>query len=250
MCDKLIYHKSDGTPRRPRQSALSSKDRFFMTLVRLRRAVPIKDLAACFEVSMSFASTVTYTWIRFLGLQFQVLSKRMFVGTAAQNVNKLPAFKRFRNLRVIIDCAEFKIQKSKNFQMQSNTWSTYKSDNTVKYLFGMSTYTGASFVSRGCEGSMSDKEVTEVSGFYDHLVPGDKVMCDRGFDIEPELNQRGVGIIRPAFLGKRDALTALEIRESQDVSSSRIFVEILIKKSQRFQNSQIQNLQQTFAHTR
>lgn len=234
VCYNLKYRKRDGTPKKPRMSVLSPKERLFMTLVRLRRGIPLRDLAVIFGITLSFASTIVYTWIRFLSLQFQGLLKRMFVSAEVQNVNKFSIFQRWPNLRAIIDCAEFRIQKSSNFQMQSNTWSSYKSDNTIKYLFAMSCYTGASMVSRGFEGSMSDKEVVIESGFLDYLAPGDVVMCDRGFDIEAELNELGVDIVIPAFLGTRDALTAGETSKSAEVSSARIFVEILIKSVKDF----------------
>jgi len=236
VCDKLKYTKTDGTPRRARRSKLCPKDQLFVTLIRLRRGVPIKDLARLFRVSTGFMSTTVYTWIRFLSLQLQALLDKMFVSAAAQDAHAKDQdpFANFPNLRVIIDCAELKIQKPFNFRMQSNTWSAYKSDNTLKYLFGISRSTGLSFVSRGCEGSMSDKQVVMVSGFLDHLRPNDVVMCDRGFDIDSELNARGVHIAIPAFLGNRTHFTAAEMRKSQDIASKRIYVEMFIKKVKDF----------------
>jgi len=158
----------------------------------------------------------------------------MFVSAEAQNAQKPDLFKRWPNLRVIIDCTHFKIQKPFNFQMQSNTWSAYKASNDLKYCVGISTFTGLSFLSQGFEGSVSDKEIILRSGLLDKLKPNESVMCDRGFDIEPELNAINVDTIMPPFLGDRESFSAAEIEEAQRIAEARIFVEIMMKRIKDF----------------
>ena len=42
------------------------------------------------------------------------------------------------NLKVIIDCSEVFIERPKFLDVQAATWSDYKSQNTVKFLIGIS----------------------------------------------------------------------------------------------------------------
>jgi hypothetical protein len=43
------------------------------------------------------------------------------------------------------------------------------------------------FVSKLYSGSISDKEIVNVSGFLEKLQPGDAVMADKGFNIQDYL---------------------------------------------------------------
>ena len=55
-----------------------------------------------------------------------------------------------------------------------------------------------SFLSKCWGGRVSDKEITDKSGFYDKLEYGDLVLADRGFLIQ-ELAVRGASLAIPAF---------------------------------------------------
>ncbi|KAE8742064.1 hypothetical protein FOCC_FOCC012391 [Frankliniella occidentalis] len=78
------------------------------------------------------------------------------------------------------------------------------------------------------EGSISDRQLFLKSGVMEFLTPGDAVMCDRGFDIEADLNEIEVDFICPPFLANRDAFTPREILIAKSIATSRIHVETLI----------------------
>ena len=67
---------------------------------------------------------------------------------------------------------------------RAQTYSNYKSTNTIKYLIGITPSGGISFLSAGWGGKASDKLITLNSGFLDMLSPGDCVLADRGFLVE------------------------------------------------------------------
>ena len=134
-------------------------------------------------------------------------------------------FKYFKNLAVIIDGTKLEIEVPSNFQQEGNTYSSYKSRNTVKFLVGINVHGGISFVSEGFKGSISDREIVILSGFLDFLDNGDKVLADRGFIIRHVLAPLGVKLIIPPFLEGRDALTPMEELETKYIARSRIHVE-------------------------
>ncbi|XP_052131100.1 uncharacterized protein LOC113217046 [Frankliniella occidentalis] len=220
------YSYKKKTPTKPISSFLEPRDRLFMTLLRLRRGVPIVDLSHLFGIGVGSACAICYTWTRVMSLQFQRFQRDLFVTCEVQDTDPNPLFEKFPNLRVIVDATEFKIQRPFHFQMQSNTYSEYKGANTLKYVIGISRSGAISFVSKGYEGSCSDKHMIRECGFLDLLQEDDGVMVDRGFDIEPELNKIKCHLYMPPFKGKRKHVTAREEMKSKAITSVRAFVEI------------------------
>ncbi|KAE8738880.1 hypothetical protein FOCC_FOCC015627 [Frankliniella occidentalis] len=235
VCARLKYDYMKKTPKRSQfQGDLFPKDKLFMTLLRIRRGFTLNDLKVMFKISESHASKICYTWIRLMSLEFRKLEKSMFVSRENQDGRRPKCFKDFKNLRVIIDGTEFRIQKPTNQQQSSNSFSDYKNYHTIKFLVGISCYGGLSFISEGFEGSISDRKLIEDSGFMDHLEPHDGVMSDKGFDMEDKCDEREVDLYIPSFLGRRDAFTGRELLYSRAIAVSRIFVEIFIGKIKEF----------------
>ncbi|KAK3913087.1 Putative transposase for insertion sequence element IS112 [Frankliniella fusca] len=208
----------------------SSKNRLFMMLVRMRRGVPLIDLAYIFGISKARCQAICYAMIRLTYEYLVLLEPYMFI-TAEQQKKNMPApFRAFKNLRVIIDCAEFHIQKPSDFQQQGNTFSNYKHYNTQKYLIGISCYGSIIFCSGGFEGNKSDKEILNESGMMKYLQKGDSVMADRGFNVRSELADIGVNLIKPSnFKKSKQFLKPSEEVLTKDTASARIFVEHAIK---------------------
>ena len=88
------------------------------------------------------------------------------------------------------------------------------------------------FVSQLYDGSISDKEIVNRSGFLKNELwsGGDSVMAEREFTIHDELARVGVSLNIPAFLGGRDHLTKAEVKATQTITSVRIHVERAIQR--------------------
>lgn len=85
---------------------------------------------------------------------------------------------RYPKTTEIIDCAETFMQRPKK-KNRGETYSHYKSYNTVEYLVGISPQGQIMFISKVFGGRASDKFIVEKSGFLNYLLPGDKILADR-----------------------------------------------------------------------
>jgi len=97
-----------------------------------------------------------------------------------------------------------------DLHMQSSTWSSYKHHNTMKFLIGCTPNGCISFISQLYVGSISDVELTRISGLLDNLEdkPGVSMMADRGFTIKDMLAEKGAKLNIPPFMEGRKQLTA------------------------------------------
>jgi hypothetical protein len=136
--------------------------------------------------------------------------------------------KHFPRFVVIIDCFEIFLDRPTNLLARARTYSSYKHHNTVKYLIGVTPQGTVSFISDGWGGRTSDKFVTEHSCLLDHLIPGDTVLADRGFDIKDSVGMKLSRLELPAFTKHKAQLNAIDIEQTRSVANVRIHVERVI----------------------
>lgn len=93
-----------------------------------------------------------------------------------------------------------------------------------------------SFISALFVGSISDVELTIVSGFLSEMdgKSGVFVMADRGFTIKDQLDSIGVELNIPPFLEGRQQLPADEVQRGRYIASLRIHVERAIGRIKQF----------------
>jgi hypothetical protein len=195
-------------------------------------------LGQLFDVSRTVASKVFITWIKIL----KEVTAPLRGWPSKQDVQAtIPAVLRrdYPNTRTIIDCAEFYIQRPQNATAQSQTYSQYKSHNTVKVLFAISPTGAFIFASNFYGGNASDRFIVEHSGFLDHVEAGDDVMADRGFKIRDLLVKKGATLNMPPFTrkcsyGKGKRLNNNEIWQTRTIAKHRIHVERAIQRLKLF----------------
>ena len=136
----------------------------------------------------------------------------------------------------IIDCFELFIEKPSNLLAKACTWSQYKHYNTAKYLISITPQGTVSFISNGWGGRVSDKHIVENSGYLRHILPGDVILADRGFDVADTIALRQATLNIPAFTRGCDQLPAKDVEDTRKLANVRIHVERVIGSiRQRFQ---------------
>jgi hypothetical protein len=140
----------------------------------------------------------------------------------------------FENLRGIIDCTEFYIEKPTRISSQRSTYSTYKSRNTFKLFISISPVPHINFVSNLYSGSISDKQLTKECGFIEQLNPGDVIMADKGFNVQDLFVLKHVRLLAPPIMSK-GKVSAKATTLMRRIAKSRVHVERMIRKLKCFQ---------------
>ena len=109
------------------------QNELFLTLMRLRLGLLHQDLAHRFKTNTRQVSTIILTWMQLLYKQFGTIRNLMF-STRDKVRQHLPkCFKKYKNIRCIIDCTEVHVQSPGNFEAQGNQYSSYKGHTTYKF---------------------------------------------------------------------------------------------------------------------
>ncbi|XP_064641957.1 uncharacterized protein LOC135496527 [Lineus longissimus] len=213
---------------------LSPRDQFFLFLCRVRLGLLELDLAYRFRISVSTVSSIIITWSNFVYLR---LGSLCIWPTKEQVKKTMPRtfVDKYPNTRVIIDACEIKTEMPSSLVLKSQSYSNYKSSNTLKGLIGITPAGNLSFVSQLYTGSISDKELTIRSGILKMpYEAGDDLMADKGFDVQDLLDPIGVKLNIPPFLGRHAQMSADDVASTQSIAAERIHVERLINKIKNF----------------
>ena len=191
-------------------SKLSKFDAFVLTLMKLRHNLSNYDLGFRFGINAATVSRVFSKWMEVMDVRLSFL----VTWPDRENIRKtMPlCFRHYRSrVTSIIDCFELFIEKPSDLLAKSCTWSQYKHHNTAKYMISITPQGIVSFVSNGWGGRVSDKYIVENSGYLTHLLPGDVVLADRGFNVEDSVALHGATLDIPAFTRGCDQLPAGDI---------------------------------------
>ena len=217
----------DTQKQRKNDGVLTRWEQLVLTLVRTRRGFDVKFLADTFGINSSQVSRIYTTWITFLSQELSFLVPWPSRSELQKCLPKM--LKKFKNVRVIIDCLELFIQKTKVPSSQKITWNNYKHWNTAKLLVGITPTCVVSFIPPLWKGSISDKEIVRQSGQLDLLEEGDAFMADKGFMIWDLLTFKKVHLV-----SRGPCLSAKGTTHSCRVASLRTHVERNILKLKQF----------------
>ena len=238
------YHgdENDGNEKKEKKHKLNLEDKFLLFMMRLKLGLTVIDLSFRFNIAESSVSTIITTWLNYLYIRMGQLKTWPHRNILIDNMP--PDFKeKYPNNIVIIDCTEIKIEMPSSFVKQSQSYSSYKSTNTLKGLVGVDAKGGSVFIAQLYTGSISDKQIVTRSGFLNilkqklsvgEILPNDSIMADKGFDIESELKEIGLQLNIPPFLGSKSQFEESDVLKTQSIAHHRIDVERAIGKVRRF----------------
>ena len=226
-----LYKRSPVKPGIKRK--LSAKAELLMTLMKLRLGLLNHDLADRFHVSQTTVSSIFTTWVKALGKLLKFLVYWPDKQCVKDNLPKSMA-KLYPNMRCIIDCTEFFIERPRSLTLQAQTWSDYKHHNTIKVLVGISPRGNICFVSKAWGGRASDRHITLASGILDYVDVGDQWLADRGFLVKGELLERGAELVVPPAGKGHEQMSGLDVQTTKKVANVRIHVERGIERPKRY----------------
>ncbi|XDV26614.1 hypothetical protein PO909_030270 [Leuciscus waleckii] len=149
-------------PFAPTSSTMPVVDQILMTLMKLRLNFVMADLARQFKASQGQVSKT-------VGICIDIMSehtKDLIIWLPRETIKAMlpEAFKeRFSNTTCVIDCSETVLQKAKNLDSRSESYSHYYANNTVKYLVAISPSGIIMFISDAYGGKCSDRYITQNS---------------------------------------------------------------------------------------
>lgn len=208
-------------------NVLSVADKFFLTLLRLRRYTTLFELSRMFETSEATGLKILVTWINFMYYQWkeiEIWPSKELVSLYAPSDFK----QKFPSTRVIVDGTECPVRKPKGPKAQQATFSTYKNRNTVKVLVGCTPAGLVSYISPAYGGCTSDHQIVERSNLPMRCDSGDSVMADKGFNVQDLFAHRNVTINIPTFFRNKNRLPADVVLRDRRVSSKRVHIERII----------------------
>ena len=135
-----------------------------MVLIKLRLNVPNQDLAYRFEVSLSTVSRVFKAWMEVLDVHLSPIISWPEWEELWRTMPRCFQYSFGKATTIIIDCFEIYIDRPSNLLARAQTYSHYKSHNTVKVLIGITPQESVCFVSKAWGGRTSDKYLTEHCG--------------------------------------------------------------------------------------
>ena len=216
------------SPNLKKNVLLSPFQQLLLTLMRIRLNATVKYLSYVFKVHHSTVVRYFTDVIHILNEKFVPLV--LFWPPPSEISPTLPYIftVTFPKCISIIDCFEIFIERPSNFEAKANTYSHYKSHNTVKYLISIAPQGFVNFISKGWGGRTSDKHLTENCGYLNYLLPGDTVLADRGFTLKDSVAMYGAKLEIPAFTKGKAQLSSSEVNQTRHIASVRIHIERVI----------------------
>ncbi|XP_049452559.1 uncharacterized protein LOC125901159 [Epinephelus fuscoguttatus] len=208
------------------KSGLTLFQQYMLALIKLRMNLSFDFLAYYFGVDLT---TVLKLFKHCISVMYCRLVTSLVIWPDKESLRKSLPYA-FRNSTVertvcIIDCFEILIEKPRNLLASAQCYSTYKSHHTMKYLIAICPQGYICFISNGWGGRTSDKFITEQSHFLSHLLPGDLVLADRGFNVKDSLQSCQSELKIPAFTCGKKQLDPVELENTRCLASLRIHIE-------------------------
>ena len=200
---------------------LSPQDQFLLVLMKLKLAVPSKDLGYRFSISPTRVSQIFHESINIMSRELKLIK-----WPDRELIRKtLPDCFKFKYPRVtcIIDCSEVFIERELlHFLLEVKLILTTKAIILPNSWWLLVQLVHAIiFISKCWGGWASDKTITSKCGFLDRRLS----ISRQRFDIVEDLALRGAALAIPSFTKGKSQLSQREVETSRELSRVRIHIE-------------------------
>ncbi|XP_051156755.1 uncharacterized protein LOC127278869 [Leptopilina boulardi] len=212
--------------RRHGKHVLSLKESIVLTMLKIKQDLSYSMFFALFQkVGRHTCSRVFNTTVLLLSTILTPIVARWPSREEIDNNNLPNYFHEFKPTRVVLDCTETPIEKSKCLRCRVRCYSQYKSTFTVKVLVGVTPAGLISYVSPTYGGRASDKQIFTDSELLNCITGGtDAVMVDKGFLIESLCVRHDIQLFRPPFMHDNQ-LNHDEAQFCKKIAAARVHVE-------------------------
>jgi len=210
---------------RGQQKALSSVECMLLVLYVLRTGATQPTTALAFGVSQATVSRYFVFGLQWLYRTFKAHEEDDH--RQAQLAPPLELDPEEMYFCIILDGTEIGVQRMSDMYEHRAFYSKYKGRDTLKWLVGLSPVGAISFVSDAYPGSITDADLTEVSGILSRVLKGQAggIMADKGFLIERLCADHDTHLIVPPR--KRRGMEQFvldDVIRTKIVASRRIYV--------------------------
>ncbi|XP_014863599.1 PREDICTED: uncharacterized protein LOC106930517 isoform X1 [Poecilia mexicana] len=201
-------------------------DEFFMFCLHLSAGMKDRVLAGMFGVSRLRVIQTIVTWSNYLYLVLG--SVRIWMTRAQVRKTMAPIIRQYcLCTRVILACAELRCEIGE-MKTSSETLLCKRKCVTYKALVGIAPCGFITFVSKLFSDSISNDELTRLSGILKLLEPGDEVIAPKNFCIDNLLKNVGAKLV--AFpVSSEDGISSNQ-RRARSVARLHALVEYVIKR--------------------
>ena len=201
----------------PEKRILTQFQLLIFVLMRLRLNISTVFLAYIFNISVPTASRYITDVVSIMFIRMQPLiiwpEREQLQKTMPMQFRKSFGTK----CAVLINCFEIFIDCTSNLKARTETWSSYKHHNTIKFLIGIAPQGTVSYISRAWGGRVTDKYIAENCGILDKINPGDVLLADRGFSIQESVACTMAQVKMPAFTKGKASCPQLILRQHDKV---------------------------------
>lgn len=166
---------------------LSVRDRVILTMVKIKQNMAFRAIGVLFGINRQTCSNYFNNMCPMLSRVLKVVIPWPDTEMIRSNLPK--SFQKYKNTRIILDCAETVIEKCKCLKCRILTYSQYKKNNTAKFNIGITPSGLITEISVSYGGRASDKHIVNESGILNKCEFNDGVMVDKGYRIESECNE-------------------------------------------------------------
>lgn len=204
---------------------LTLKESIVLTMLKMKQDLSYSMISILFQkISRHTCSRVFKTTVLLLSTVLTPIISR-FPSREEINDNIPTCFHDFKSTRIVLDCTEVPIERSKCLRCRIRCYSQYKSNFTLKFLVGVTPAGLISYISPAYGGRASDQLIFSKSDLPEQMISGmDGVMVDKGFLIESLCAENHLELFRPPFMHD-DQLTSEEAQLNRTIAAARVHIE-------------------------